>query len=217
MAKAMEALGMIETKGFVVLVEATDAMLKAANVQFLGWDKVGSGLVSVFVTGDVAAVKAATDAGAAAGGRIGEVVSVQVIPRPHEDLDVVLPAGQEVGRRLTPCRMPHTARRMPKSTNQSLLARRETSTMQDAIGLIETKGLVALVEATDAMAKAANVQIVKRVQIGGGLVTTIVRGDVGSVRAAVEAGANAASQVGELVASHIIPRPADGVIAAYLR
>lgn len=88
--------------------------------------------------------------------------------------------------------------------------------MQDAIGLLETKGLVALVEATDAMAKAANVQVAKRVAIGGGLVTTIVRGDVGSVRAAVEAGANAASQVGELVASHIIPRPADGVIGAYL-
>lgn len=88
--------------------------------------------------------------------------------------------------------------------------------MQDAIGLIETRGLVALVQATDAMAKAANVQIVKRVGIGGGLVTTIVRGDVGSVRAAVEAGANAAAQVGELVASHIIPRPAEGVIAAYL-
>ncbi len=93
MAKVMEALGMIETKGFVTLVEATDAMLKAANVTFLGWDKVGSGLVSAFVTGDVAAVKAATDAGAAAGSRIGEVVTVQVIPRPHEDLDVVLPAG----------------------------------------------------------------------------------------------------------------------------
>ncbi|MDZ7617723.1 MAG: BMC domain-containing protein [Patescibacteria group bacterium] len=88
--------------------------------------------------------------------------------------------------------------------------------MQDAIGLLETKGLVALVEATDAMAKAANVQIAKRVQIGGGLVTTVVRGDVGSVRAAVEAGATAAAQVGELVGSHIIPRPADGVIEAYL-
>ncbi|HEY4761965.1 MAG TPA: BMC domain-containing protein [Thermoguttaceae bacterium] len=87
--------------------------------------------------------------------------------------------------------------------------------MQDAIGLLETKGLVALVEATDVMAKAANVQIVKRVQIGGGLVTTVVRGDVGSVRAAVEAGASAASQTGELVASHIIPRPSEGVIAAY--
>lgn len=90
-SKSMEALGMIEAKGFVTLVEATDAALKAANVEFIGWDKVGSGLVSAFVTGDVAAVKAATDAGAAAGGRIGEIVSVQVIPRPHEDLDVVLP------------------------------------------------------------------------------------------------------------------------------
>ena len=91
MAKVMEALGMIETKGFIALVEATDAMLKAANVQFIGWDKVGSGLVSAFVTGDVAAVKAATDAGATAAGRIGEVVSVQVIPRPHEDIGIVLP------------------------------------------------------------------------------------------------------------------------------
>lgn len=91
MAKAMEALGMIETKGFIALIEATDAMMKAANVQFLGWDKVGSGLVSAFVTGDVAAVKAATDAGANSAGRIGEVVSVQVIPRPHEDLGTVLP------------------------------------------------------------------------------------------------------------------------------
>ena len=88
--------------------------------------------------------------------------------------------------------------------------------MNDAIGLLETKGLVALVQATDAMAKAANVAIVKRIQIGGGLVTTVVRGNVGSVRTAVEAGATAASQAGELVASHIIPRPADGVIAAYL-
>lgn len=89
--RPMEALGMIETKGFVTLVEATDAMMKAANVEFLGWDKVGSGMVSAFVTGDVAAVKAATDAGAAAGGRIGEVVSVQVIPRPHEEIGCVLP------------------------------------------------------------------------------------------------------------------------------
>ncbi len=91
MAMVMEALGMIETKGFISLVEASDAMMKAANVKFLGWDKVGSGLVTAFVTGDVAAVKAATDAGASAAGRVGEVVSVQVIPRPHEDLDVVLP------------------------------------------------------------------------------------------------------------------------------
>jgi ethanolamine utilization protein EutM len=91
MAKVSEALGMIETKGFIALVEATDAMIKAANVRFLGWDKVGSGLVTAFVVGDVAAVKAATDAAAAAAGRIGEVMAVQVIPRPHDDLGIVLP------------------------------------------------------------------------------------------------------------------------------
>jgi len=93
MAKTNEALGMIETKGFIALVEATDAMMKAADVTFHGWDKIGSGYVSAFVSGDVAAVKAATDAGANAAGRIGEVLSVQVIPRPHDDLGIVLPAA----------------------------------------------------------------------------------------------------------------------------
>ena len=88
--------------------------------------------------------------------------------------------------------------------------------MQSAIGLVETKGLVALIEATDAMAKAANVQIVKRIGIGGAFVTTVVTGDVGSVRAAVEAGAQAAQQVGELVGSHVIPRPAEGLVEAFM-
>ncbi len=87
----LEALGMVETKGLVPLIEASDAMLKAANVQMLGWQKIGSGLVTAMVVGDVAAVKAAVDAGAAAAGRIGEVVSVQVIPRPHEDVSTILP------------------------------------------------------------------------------------------------------------------------------
>ena len=91
MAKVLKSLGMIETKGFIALIEASDAMLKAADVTYLGWDKVGSGLVSAFVAGDVAAVKAATDAGANAASRVGEVVSVQVVPRPHEDLPTVLP------------------------------------------------------------------------------------------------------------------------------
>ncbi|MFP6669594.1 MAG: BMC domain-containing protein [Pirellulales bacterium] len=89
--------------------------------------------------------------------------------------------------------------------------------MENAIGLIETRGLVPLVEATDAMAKAANVQVIKRIQIGGAYMTTVVQGDVGSVRAAVEAGANAATQLGELVSSHVIARPADGLVDAYLK
>ena len=81
-----QALGMIETTGLVALFEATDAMLKSANVTFVGWQSVGSGLVTAFVEGDVAAVKASTDAGAEAAARIGEVVGVQVISRPHDEL-----------------------------------------------------------------------------------------------------------------------------------
>ena len=88
---AEEAIGMIETKGLVAVIEATDAMLKAAKVSYGGMRKVGSGYVSVFVHGDVAACKAAVDAGAAAGARVGEVVSVHVIPRPPGDVDKILP------------------------------------------------------------------------------------------------------------------------------
>lgn len=85
-----DALGMIETKGLVGAVEAADAMVKAANVTLIGTEKIGSGLVTVMVRGDVGAVKAATDAGCAAAEKVGEVVSVHVIPRPHHDVDKVL-------------------------------------------------------------------------------------------------------------------------------
>jgi|UniRef100_A0A7C4QQW8 ethanolamine utilization protein EutM len=98
MAEPMKALGMLETKGLVCLIEGTDAMLKAANVQMVGWEKVGSGLVTTFVVGDVAAVKAAVDAGASAASKIGEVVSVQVIPRPHEELAGILPKSKAGGK-----------------------------------------------------------------------------------------------------------------------
>lgn len=88
---AQQAIGLIETKGMVPLVEATDAALKAANVEFRGWQRVGSGYVTVIVTGDVAAVKAAVDAGAAAAQKIGELVSTNVIARPHSELPTILP------------------------------------------------------------------------------------------------------------------------------
>ena len=86
-----DALGMIETRGLVAVIEATDAMLKAAKVEYVGMRKVGSGYVSVLVSGDVAACKAAVDAGAASAARVGEVVSVHVIPRPHNDVSKILP------------------------------------------------------------------------------------------------------------------------------
>jgi len=86
-----QALGMVETKGLVGAVEAADAMVKAANVMLVGKEKIGSGLVTVMVRGDVGAVKASVDAGAAAAKRVGELVSVHVIPRPHEDVEGILP------------------------------------------------------------------------------------------------------------------------------
>jgi len=88
-----EALGMIETRGFVAMVEASDAMVKAANVRLVGYEKIGGGYVTAVVRGDVAAVKAATDAGAAAASKIGELVSVHVIPRPHTNVQEELPIG----------------------------------------------------------------------------------------------------------------------------
>jgi microcompartment protein CcmL/EutN len=90
-----EALGMVETKGLVGAIEAADAMVKAANVVLVGYEKIGSGLVTVLVRGDVGAVKAATDTGAAAAQRIGELISVHVIPRPHTDIEKILPKIDE--------------------------------------------------------------------------------------------------------------------------
>ncbi len=89
----MIALGMVETRGLVGAVEAADAMVKAANVTLIGSEYIGGGFVTVMVRGDVGAVKAATDAGAAAAKRVGELVSVHVIPRPHEDVEMILPSG----------------------------------------------------------------------------------------------------------------------------
>jgi len=88
---AQEALGMVETRGLVGAIEAADAMAKAANVELTGYEKIGSGLVTVMVRGDVGAVKAATEAGSAAAQKVGEVVSVHVIPRPHNDVEKILP------------------------------------------------------------------------------------------------------------------------------
>ena len=191
---ASEALGLIECKGLVCLIEGTDAMLKAANVEIIGWDKAGSALVTTFVKGDVAAIKAALDAGAEAAGRVGEVVSVHVIARPHDELTAMMPKAKAVNAE---------AKKAASAPNAG------------AIGLIETKGWVGLVEATDAMGKAANVEVMKTIQIGGAYVTTIVKGDVGSVKAAVDAGAAAAGKVGELISSHVIARPHGDLLAGF--
>ena len=92
MSNQQDALGLVETRGLIAAIEAADAMVKAANVRLAGKQQIGSGLVTVMVRGDVGAVKAATDAGAAAAQRVGELVSVHVIPRPHTDVEMILPS-----------------------------------------------------------------------------------------------------------------------------
>ncbi|HKA23587.1 MAG TPA: ethanolamine utilization microcompartment protein EutM [Candidatus Eisenbacteria bacterium] len=94
-----EALGLIETRGFVAMVEASDAMVKAAKVRLIGYEKIGGGYVTTIVRGDVAAVRAATEAGSTAAAKVGEVISVHVIPRPHPALEDVLPIGRSESKK----------------------------------------------------------------------------------------------------------------------
>jgi len=183
----MKALGFIETKGLVGDIEATDAMLKAADVEFIGSVTIGAGLTTTLVTGEVGAVKAAVEAGQEAASRVGELFGSHVIPRPHADVARVLPPkGPATGK--------------PKEPGAQI-------PLKAALGMIETHGFTANIEATDAMLKAADVSLVGQEQIGAGLVTVFVQGDVGAVKAAVEAGQTSASRIGEVVSAHVIPRP----------
>ncbi len=183
----MKAIGFIETKGLVGNIEATDAMLKAADVEFIGSVTIGAGLTTVIVTGEVGAVKASVEAGQEAASRVGELFCTNVIPRPHADVERVMPPkGPATGK--------------PEGKGEQVA-------LNSALGMIETNGFTANIEATDAMLKAAEVTLVGQEQIGAGLVTVFVQGDVGAVKAAVEAGQTAAARIGEVVSAHVIPRP----------
>ncbi len=162
------AIGMVETKGYTGAVEATDGMAKAANVTISRSIAIGGGLITVICRGDVASVKAAVDAGARAAAKVGELVASHVIPRPARR------AGQGF-----PGRRRGAATRIGEK-GRFLMA-------QPALGMIETKGLCALFEATDAALKAADVSFSGWEKIGSGYVTAFFRGDVASVKAATDA------------------------------
>ena len=190
----MKAIGFIETKGLVGNIEATDAMLKAAEVEFLGSVALGAGLVAVVVTGEVASVKASVEAGQEAASRVGELVSTNVIARPHNDVVKIMPPkGPAAGG----------------SIREGAV--KEDTSLTSALGMIETYGYTSNIQAADAMLKAAEVTLVGQERIGAGLVTVFVQGDVGAVKAAVEAGTESASRIGEVVSSHVIARPHTGV------
>ena len=182
-----QAVGMVETTGLTGVIVSADAMAKAANVELLGWDKVGSGLVTIFCEGDVAAVTAAVDAGATSAARIVEVNGTHVIARPHAGLASIVPKASDAA--------------VGDVT---------------AVGMVETRGATAAIEAADAMEKAAEGEVVRSQEIGGGYITVLVTGDVGSVQSAVAAGAEAAERVGVVVSRHVIPRPAAAAIRLFL-
>ncbi len=190
-----EALGLIETLGMVPSIYGADAMLKAANVQLVGYENVGSTLVTIMVKGDVAAVKASVESGAASASSIGKLTAKNVMPRPIRGVgDVVSVHGVEG-------------------------AGEPVSERPKALGMIETFGIVFLLEAADAMVKTGDVELVGYENVASGYVSVLVRGDVAACKAAVEAGVHAVKAMeGNLYSSCVIPSPhpdLDKIIARY--
>ncbi|NMF85431.1 BMC domain-containing protein [Nodosilinea sp. P-1105] len=182
------ALGMVATESFPAVVGTADAMLKAADVFLVGYEKTGSGHCTAIVRGGIADIRMAVQAGVETAQDFGQYVSSSLIPRPLPNLEAVLPIcarwnelGQ-VGR--------------GKLGNQ-------------AIGLLETRGFPAMVGAADAMTKSADVQLMSHETIGDGLCTILIRGSLPNVAIAIEAGMHEAERIGELHAVMVIPRPLD--------
>lgn len=179
------ALGLVETVGMVPAVAAADRMLKAGAVELAAYENLGSTLVTVIVTGDVAAVTAAVDAGAAMAGSIGKLTAHNVMARPISAVgDIVAVHGVE-------------------ETEESNLDERAR-----ALGLLETFGLVYILEAADAMCKAADVQLIGYENVASGYISVLVSGDVGACKMAVEAGRRAvAEKNAEVYSSVVIANP----------
>ena len=179
------ALGILETRGMASLVQATDAMLKAVDVTVRGRHGIGSGWVTVVVEGEVASVQTAIDIGSQEALRHGELITARVIPRPsYESIEL----------------MPHWHTVRP-----------DRVAGPSTLGILETRGLVPLIQGTDAMVKTAPVDIEGWAYIGRGLVHSVVRGDVASVKDAVKAGGRTAEASGELYATLVIPAPSEGL------
>ncbi len=186
-----EALGLIETLGMVPAINGTDQMLKAANVELISYENIGSTLVAVMVKGDVAAVKASVEAGAKAAAEIGKLTAHNVMPRPIKgvgdivsvhDIDNDIDSVEIEGTQMTSAR---------------------------ALGIIETFGIVFVLEAADAMLKAADVELVGYENVASGYISVLVQGDVGACKAAVEAGVKAVEEMegAELYSHVVIPTP----------
>ncbi len=181
-----EALGLIETTGMVPAIYGADQMLKAANVELISYENIGSTLVTIFVKGDVAAVKASVEAGAAAAKEIGPLTAHNVMPRPISAVGDIVSV--------------HDVDAQVDST--------EDLPRSKALGMVETFGIVFALEAADAMVKAADVDLLGYENTASGYISVLVSGDVGAVQAAVEAGVSAVKEMGvDPHSSCVIPTP----------
>ena len=181
------SLGLISTLSFPVIVSTADAMLKAAGVTLIGYEKIGSGQCTAIVRGAIAEVRIAVQAGVDHAQREGKLLSSLVIPRPFPNLEVIFPIGSQLIEQA-------------QQNNRSRISNL-------AIGLLETRGFPAMVGAADAMLKAANVQLTAYETIGDGLCTAIIQGRVADVAMALQVGIAEANRIGEVTAVTVIPRP----------
>lgn len=185
------ALGLVSTESFPAVVGTADAMLKAADVLLVGYEKTGGGHCTAIVRGGIADVRMAVEAGVKTAQDFGQFVSSTLIPRPLPNLEAVLPI----------CARWDELRREGGGKIGS-----------QAIGLLETRGFPAMVGAADAMTKSADVQLMSHEAIGEGLCTILIRGSLPNVAIAIEAGMHEAERIGELHAVMVIPRPLDDLV-----
>lgn len=180
-----EALGLIETLGMVPAIGGTDIMLKTADVELVSYENIGSTLVCVMVQGDVAAVQASVSAGAATAAELGKLTAQNVMPRPISGVGQIASVhGVEQGKA------------------------NDFSERSQAIGLIETFGIVFVLEAADAMMKTADVELIGYENVASGYISVLVQGDVAACKAAVDAGVKAVDNMGaEVYSSLVIPTP----------
>ncbi|MEM1367989.1 MAG: carbon dioxide-concentrating mechanism protein [Cyanobacteria bacterium P01_H01_bin.15] len=181
------ALGLISTLSFPAIVGTADMMLKSADVILVGYEKIGSGHCTAVVRGNIADVRLAVEEGARTAEQFGQLLSKLVIARPMPNLEAVFPIGS------------HLAQIAQEQRGYSKLSNR-------SIGLIETRGFPAMVGASDAMLKAADVQLASYEKIGDGLCTAIIRGTIANVAIAIDVGIQEAERIGELSAVMVIPR-----------
>ena len=183
------ALGLVSTLSFPAIVGTADMMLKSAGVHLIGYEKIGGGHCTAVIRGGVADVRLAVESGEQTAQQFGQFVSSLVIPRPYPNLNLVLPITNKLSE-------------IAQGASYSKLS-------NQAVGLVETIGFPAMVGASDAMLKSADVQLAAYEKIGSGLCTAIIRGSVANVAVAVEAGMYEAERIGDLNAVMVIPRPLD--------